>query len=99
MEKNILDSIEYPQEGILSKDLLNEDGLNVSLFIMAKNSNISDHTSTKKGTVYILEGKGTFILEGNEIEMVPGVLIYMKKNAVHSLKSEENTCFILTLTD
>ena len=99
MNKNILNQIEYPSEGILSKDIFNEDGLNVSLFIMAKNSNISNHTSTKKGTVYVLEGKGTFNLEGEEIEMVPGVLIYMKKNAVHSLKSEENTCFILTLTD
>lgn len=99
MDKNILNKIEYPKEGILSKDILNEDGLNVSLFIMAKNSNILDHTSTKKGTVYVLEGKGTFNLEGKEIEMVPGVLIYMKKNAVHSLISQENTCFILTLTD
>jgi|TARA_B100002003_G_scaffold231396_1_gene242375 nitric oxide dioxygenase len=99
MDNNILNKIEYPNEGILSKDLINEDGLNASLFIMAKNSNISNHTSTKKGTVYVLEGKGTFNLEGKDIEMVPGVLIYMKKNAVHSLKSEENTCFILTLTD
>ena len=99
MIKNVLDQIEYPKEGILSKDIIDEDEFNVSLFIMAKNSNMSDHTSTKKGTVYVLEGKGTFNLEGKEIEMKPGVLIYMKKNAVHSLKSEENTCFILTLTD
>jgi len=99
MWQNIKDKIEYPKEGILSKDILNEDGLNVSLFIMAKDSEISDHTSTKKGTVYVLEGRGLFNLEGEKIEMIPGVLIYMKKKAVHSLKAEENTSFILSLTD
>ena len=98
MWQNIKDKIEYPKEGILSKDILNKDGLNVSLFIMAKGSEISDHTSTKKGTVYVLEGNGIFNLEGQEIKMLPGVLIYMQKNAVHSLKAEENTSFILSLT-
>ncbi|MFH1501227.1 MAG: cupin domain-containing protein [archaeon] len=94
--KLIRDMIEYPKEGILSKVLI-EEKLDVTLFCMAAGSSIGEHTSTKQGTVQVLEGKGFFSLEGKDIEMSPGVLIYMKENAVHSLRAEENTAFLLTL--
>jgi len=97
--KKIQELIEYPREGIISKKFVKEDGLDVGLFCMAKGTEMSEHTSMKHGTVHVLEGKGIFNLEGEDIEMLPGVIIYMKKNAIHSLKAEENTAFLLTLTD
>lgn len=97
--KNIIRHIEYPQEGILSKDIFKTEIMDISLFNMAKGAEMSKHTSTKEGFVYVLEGNGTFNLEGTEIKMEKGVMIYMKKNAVHSLKAEENTSFILELHD
>jgi len=69
----------------------------VSLFCMAKGTDISEHTSTKQGFVHVLEGKGIFNLEGKDIIMEEGVFIFMKEDAVHSLKAEENTTFLLTL--
>ncbi|MFQ5531666.1 MAG: cupin domain-containing protein [Candidatus Nanoarchaeia archaeon] len=97
MNKDIKSLIEYPNEGVLSKELV-KDKMNVSLFCMAKGTEISDHTSTKQGFVYVLEGNGTFNLEGEDIKMLPSTFIFMKENAVHSLKAEENTAFILALT-
>jgi len=98
MNKNINEMIEYPQEGILSKDIVKSDKLDITLFCMAAGKEISEHTSTKQGTVQVIEGKGSFNLEGEEIEMLPGTIIFMKESAKHSLKAEENTSFILTLT-
>ena len=98
MNEQIKELIEYPKTGILSKDIVKNDKLNVGLFCMAKGTDMSEHTSTKQGTVYVVEGDGIFNLEGKDIAMTPGALIYMKENAVHSLKANENTCFILTLT-
>jgi len=95
--KNIMDMIEYPREGILSKDLFRSDKDNISLFCMAKGAAMEDHTSTKEGTVHVLEGEGTFNLEGEEIAMKPGVVIFMEKNVIHNLKAEENMSFLLTL--
>mgnify|MGYP001577657107 CR=1 FL=1 len=97
MNKNIKKLIEYPKEGILSKEVLGNK-FNVSLFCMAKNSRIGKHTSTKSGIVYVLEGKGIFSLDKEEIKMAPGTFIFMEKNAVHSLIAEENTSFLLILT-
>jgi len=99
MIKQINELIEYPSEGVLSKVIDKTDKLNITLFCMTAGTDISEHTSTKQGFVYVVEGKGTFNLEGEDIEMVPGVFIYMKENAVHSLKAEENTTFILNLVN
>ena len=95
--KEIRKMIEYSEQGILSKDILKNNKLNVSLFCMAKGTEISEHTSTKQGFVYVIEGKGIFNLEGENIEMKPSVLIFMEENAVHSLKADENTAFLLFL--
>ncbi|VVB77771.1 Cupin domain protein [uncultured archaeon] len=95
--KDIIKIIEYPKEGVLSKEILKDRKLNLTLFCMAKNTEISEHTSTKAGTVYVIEGNGIFNLEGKDIIMKEGVLIHMKENAVHSLKAIENTSFLLTL--
>ena len=97
MNKNILEMIEYPKEGVLSKEIIKDKKLNVTLFCMAKNTDISEHTSTKAGTVYVIEGNGIFNLQGKDIAMTEGVLIHMNANAVHSLKAIENTSFLLTL--
>lgn len=97
MTQNILKQIEYPKSGILSKQILKNDKTDITLFCMAKGTEISEHTSTKAGFVYVLDGAGIFILAGKEIPMIPGVLIYMEENAIHSLKSTENTSFLLTL--
>lgn len=97
MEKNIKQMIEYPEEGVLSKKILKTDKVDVSLFCMAGGTEIGEHTSTKQGHVYVLEGNGVFNLEGEDIEMKEGVFIIMKENAVHSLSAEEDTSFILLL--
>ncbi len=95
--KNVSGMVEYPKEGILSMDLFRSKSSNTSLFCMAAGSEMEDHTSTKEGIVHIIEGKGTFVLEGKEIPMLPGTVIRMEKNAVHRLSAEENTCFMLHL--
>lgn len=89
--------IEYPKQGIVSKEIIKTDSLDVGLFCMSKGTEMSNHTSTKEGTVFIVEGQGVFNLEGEDIEMSPNTLIYMKKNAVHSLRAESNLTFVLTL--
>lgn len=95
--QNIKELIEYPSAGILSKELVKTDRVDITLFCMAKGTVISEHTSTRKGIVYAVEGKGIFNLEGEEITLAPEVFIFMRENAVHSLKAEENLTFILYL--
>ena len=97
MNQNILKQIEYPKSGILSKEVLKNKKTDVTLFCMAKGTEISEHTSTQAGFVYVLDGSGAFTLADKKIDMLPGVLIYMNENEIHSLKANKNTSFLLTL--
>ena len=94
---NLKDKMDYSESGVLSKVINKTDGNNLTLFCMSSGTDISEHTSTKSGFVYVIEGNGTFVLEGEEIQMLPGVIIFMDANAKHSLKAEENTSFLLSL--
>ncbi len=93
--------ISYTPSGILSKEISLGGKLktktSLTLFCMAAGTKISEHTSAKEGFVYVLEGRGTFNLEGRKIEMAPGVLILLPSQAVHSLRAEENCSFALFL--
>jgi quercetin dioxygenase-like cupin family protein len=95
--KNVSNMINYSEGGILSKVIDQNDACDVTLFCMAKDTHISTHTSTKAGHVYVVEGEGIFNLEGEEISMSPGTLIFMTPNAKHALSADENLSFILTL--
>ena len=95
--KHLDNLIEYPKDGILSKTVMKNDKVDVSLFCLAKKTEISEHTSTKQGIIHVIEGNGVFNLEGEDIVMKPNTFIFMKENAVHSLKSEDNLTFVLTL--
>ena len=97
MNKEIKKLIEYSKEGILSKEIFKNEKMDITLFCMASGTELSEHTSTKQGTICVIEGNGIFKLEGKNIEMKEGIFIYMKENAVHSLKANENTSFLLTL--
>ena len=96
-EKQILEMIEYPKQGVLSKEIFKNDKIDCTLFCMASGTKISEHTATKPGFVYVIEGKGVFNIMGKKIAMLPGTFIRMEKNAVHSLRADENTSFILLL--
>ena len=97
MAHNLRQMIFYSAGGITSKVLIKTERMNVTLFCMAAGTDLSEHTSTKEGLVHVLEGKGTFALEGKKITMEPGVLIHMKSGAVHSLEAHEDTSFLLVL--
>jgi quercetin dioxygenase-like cupin family protein len=89
--------IQYNADGILSKVIVKNDNANITLFCMGAGTDISEHTASREGTVYVIEGKGTFMLDGKTIPMQAGTLIHLRKAQPHSLQVEENTSFLLTL--
>ena len=95
---NLEKQLEYPKSGIFSKVLVKLDNKDATLFCMSKGSELSEHTSTKEGFVFVLEGEGLFVLSGKKIKMKKNVLIHMKKNEKHSLKAIKNTSFLLILS-
>jgi len=94
---NLKEAIVYSEGSIVSKVIFGGESTHVTLFSMATGTNIEEHTSSKEGYVYVIEGKGIFTL-GEAIPLVPETIISMKKGEKHSITAEENTSFLLFLT-
>jgi quercetin dioxygenase-like cupin family protein len=92
------DHITYPESGILSKVIYKDEVCQYSLFCLAQNTEISEHTSTRNAMVQVIDGTGTLTLEGKVISLEPGVFIFMKANAPHALEAASNLAFVLTLS-
>jgi nitric oxide dioxygenase len=96
--RDLFGMMEFPKEGVFSKVLAKSDTYNYTLMCLAKGSDISEHTSTKNGAVYVLKGKGIFNLFDQRIPMTPGVFIFMPADAPHSLSAEEDLAILLALS-
>ena len=96
--KNLNELMQFPKEGIYSNVLAKSDTFNHTLMCLAKGTDIDTHTSTKKGSVYVIKGKGSFRLFDQDINMEPGVFIFMPANAPHSLKADEDLAILLSLS-
>lgn len=93
------EQIEYPSSGILSKVLFKDRACQYTLFCLAANTEISEHTSSRNATVNVIEGRGMLNLSGQDIALEPGVFVFMPANAPHALTAAENLTFLLTLSE
>lgn len=95
---NLQDLIEYPSSGILSKVILKDNNSQYSLFCLAAGTEIDEHTSTRNAVVTVVDGRGNLNLEGKDITLLPGVLVFMPANAPHAVQAQENLAFVLALS-
>ncbi|BAY12495.1 cupin domain-containing protein [Calothrix sp. NIES-2098] len=93
------EQIEYPHSGVLSKVLLKDKVCQYTLFCLAANTEISEHTSTRNATIHVIEGRGLLTLSGKNIVLEPGTLVFMPANAPHALQAEDNLAFLLILSE
>ena len=93
------DLIEYSTNGILSKVLLKDNSSQYSLFCLAADTEIEEHTSTRNAFITVVEGTGNLNLEGKDIALAPGVFVFMPANAPHALLAKENLAFVLALSE
>lgn len=99
LQTQLKDKIEYAETGVLSKVLLKVPYCQYTLFCLASGTDIAEHTSTRNATLLVIEGQGTLTLEGQDIALEAGVLVFMPANAPHALKAAANLAFLLTLSD
>ena len=95
---HLKDHLTYPESGVLSKVIWKNEVCQYSLFCLAANTEISEHTSTRNATVQVVEGTGSLSLNGETITLAPGVFIFMAANAPHALAAAANLAFVLTLS-
>jgi len=86
----------YPKSGVLKKVIWKNQACEFNLVCLAGTTEIPEHSSTSNVTVQIFEGTGTFTMNGESIELAPGVLIFVEANIPHSLSASTDLAFVLT---
>jgi quercetin dioxygenase-like cupin family protein len=90
-------ALEVPQDGILSRILLKDSHVNVTIFGFDAGQELSEHTAASPAIVQILEGEAEMIIGGDRQVAGPGTWIYMPARMPHSLRARTPVVMLLLL--
>jgi len=94
---NLLDEVEIPENGTLSRVVFNADGLRVVLFAFDTGEQLTDHAATVPAVVQVVKGRLEMTLGDQKVEIGPGSWVHMEAHLVHALVALEPSVVILTL--
>jgi quercetin dioxygenase-like cupin family protein len=86
--------IDYSKPGVTRKTIVKDAQPPLSLLCLTAGTELAEHTAPRTVSLMVIEGRGTFTLEGRAIVMEAGVFIYMPAHTPHALRAEENLAFL-----
>ena len=95
---NLKDLVEYADGQVVSKTLIQNEGVGITIFAFAKNEGISAHESKGDALVTVLDGKGKFTIDEKDFILSAGESIVMPANVPHAVYGEENFKMLLMVT-
>lgn len=91
------EQVAYQQGQVVSKTLVQNDAVSVTLFAFEKDEEISTHESGGDAMVTVLEGTGRFTIEGDVFILHEGETIIMPAKKPHAVYGEERFKMLLTV--
>ena len=92
------DTVEYQDGQVVSKTLVQNELVSVTVFSFDKGEEISTHAAVGDAMVTVLEGKGKFTIGGDEFILEAGQTIIMPKDIPHSVFGEEKFKMLLIVS-
>ena len=90
--------IDYQAGQVVSKTLVQNELVSVTLFSFEKGEEISTHAAGGDAMVTVLEGKGKFTIDGDIYYLEEGETIIMPKDIPHSVFGEERFKMVLVVS-
>lgn len=81
--------VDYQEGQVVSKTLVQNDYVSVTLFSFDKGEEISTHASGGDAMVTVLEGTGKFTIGGDVFILKEGETIIMPKDVPHAVYGQE----------
>lgn len=95
--QKMLDLIEYANDSIVSKTLLDKSAGTITLFAFDQGQKLSEHTSPYDAVVQILDGKAQLTIGGELKDVSQGQIIIMPANVPHAVNAGERFKMLLTM--
>ena len=89
--------VDYAEGQVVSKTLIQNDGLGITLFAFAEGEGISSHESKGDAIVTILDGKGQITIDGVNYTLQTGETIVMPANHPHAVYGVEKFTMLLVV--
>lgn len=86
---SLKDLVEYQEGQVVSKTLVQNDYVSMTIFSFDKGEEISTHAAGGDAMVTVLEGKGRFTVAGNVFYLEAGQTLIMPKEIPHAVYGEE----------
>lgn len=83
------DQIEYQSGQVVSKTLVQNDKISMTIFSFDKGEEISTHAAGGDAMVTVLEGTGRFTVGGEVFSLNEGETLIMPKDIPHAVYGEE----------
>ena len=85
----LADQVQYAAGQVVSKTLVQNDFVSVTIFSFDKGEEISTHASGGDAMVTVLDGKGRFTVGGEVFTLTEGESLIMPKDVPHAVFGEE----------
>lgn len=92
------DLVEYLPGQVISKTLVQNEAVSMTIFSFDKGEEISTHASGGDAMVTVLEGTGKFTVGGEEFILNEGETLIMPKGIPHAVYGEEKFKMQLTVS-
>ena len=89
MKLQLKDQIEYHPGQVVSKTLVQNDNVSMTIFSFDKGEEISTHAAGGDAMVTVLEGTGRFTVGGEIFLLDEGETLIMPKDIPHAVYGEE----------
>lgn len=86
---NLKDLVEYQEGQVVSKTLVQNDYVSMTIFSFDKGEEISTHAAGGDAMVTVLEGKGRFTVAHDVFYLEAGQTLIMPKDIPHAVYGEE----------
>ncbi|HMN17413.1 MAG TPA: cupin domain-containing protein [Ignavibacteriaceae bacterium] len=95
--EKLIDSINYQDCSIVSKQIIKKPNGNITLFAFAKDESLTEHTSPYEAIVYLVDGEMEIVIGGNPHYIKAGEYLIMPADIPHGLKAVSNSKMLLTM--
>ena len=92
------EQVDYQQGQVVSKTLVQNDAVSITIFSFDKGEEISTHASGGDAMVTVLEGTGRFTVGGDVYILNKGETIIMPKDVPHAVFGEEKFKMLLVVS-
>jgi len=86
-----------PEDGILTRQLFEDESIRVVLFTFSSGQRLSEHTASTTALLHFLSGEATITLGADTIEAGPGAWVRMDAGLAHSVVTKSPVVMLLVL--